>query len=147
MVEFHKVLSDSTVYLRYFQVQRLESRIAHERLVRRCFLDYDREIGLVAERLNGDTGIPELLGVARLVRQDDRREGELGIMVADRWQRAGLGTELVRRLITVAQSEGISCIKADILSENASMMALVKRFHFEFVSDKDLRSVTATLTL
>ncbi len=52
MVEFHKSLSDSTVYLRYFQMQRLESRVAHERLIRKCFLDYDREIALVAERVD-----------------------------------------------------------------------------------------------
>jgi acetyltransferase len=55
VVEFHKGLSDGTVYLRYFQGQRLESRVEHERLIRKCFLDYDREMALVAERLNQDT--------------------------------------------------------------------------------------------
>jgi acetyltransferase len=147
MVEFQKTLSDGTVYLRYFEVQRLESRAAHERLIRKCFLDYDREIALVAERLNKDTGIYELLGVGRLVRQRDEREAELGVVVADRWQRMGLGTELVRRLIEIARSEGIRSIKAEILSENATMVALAKHFHFNFVRDEDLRSVTATLSL
>ena len=147
MVEFHKELSDGTVYLRYFQAQRLESRVAHERLIRKCFLDYDREMALVAERLNTETGIYELLCVGRLVRQRDEREAELGVVVADRWQGAGLGTELVRRLIEIARCEGIRRIEADILSENASMVALAKYFHFHFVRDKDLRSVTATLNL
>jgi acetyltransferase len=147
MVEFHKGLSDGTVYLRYFQVQRLESRVAHERLFRKCFLDYDREMGLVAERLNKDTGAHELLGVGRLVRQRDESEAELGVMVADRWQGARLGTELVCRLIEIARCEGIRSIKADILSENASMVALAKHFHFRFVRDADLRSMTATLHL
>jgi acetyltransferase len=147
MVEFHKCLSDATVYLRYFQAQRLESRVEHERLIRKCFLDYDREIALVSERLNTDTGAYELLGVGRLVRQRDQREAELGVVVADRCQGAGLGTELVRRLIEFARCEGIASIKADILSENASMVALAKHFHFRFVHDADLRSVTATLNL
>jgi acetyltransferase len=147
MVEFHKALSDATVYLRYFQAQRLESRVEHERLIRKCFLDYDREIGLVVERLNKDTGTSELLGVGRLVRQRDTNEAELGVVVADRWQGVGLGTELVRRLIAIAQSEGIGCIKADILSESASMVGLAKRFHFNLVRDEDLRSLTATLLL
>jgi acetyltransferase len=147
MVEFHKELSDATVYLRYFHAERLESRVAHERLIRKCFLDYDREIALVAERFSKDTGSSELLGVGRLVRQRDRREAELGVVVADRWQGAGLGTELVGRLIAIARCEGIGSIKADILSENASMVALAKHFHFRFVRDADLRSVTATLSL
>jgi acetyltransferase len=32
MVEFHKTLSDGTEYLRYFQMQRLDSRVAHARI-------------------------------------------------------------------------------------------------------------------
>jgi acetyltransferase len=147
MVEFHKGLSDGTVYLRYFHVEKLESRVEHERLIRKCFLDYDRELGLVAEQLNQDTGTQELLGVGRLVRQRVESEAELGVVVADRWQGRGLGTELVRRLIEIARCEGIGRIQAEILSENASMVALAKHFHFRFVRDADLRSLTATLTL
>jgi len=147
MVEFHGALSDATVYLRYFQVQRLESRVAHERLTRRCFLDYDREMALVADRINTDTGSHELLGVARLVRQRDEREAELGVVVADRWQGVGLGTELLKRLLEIARNERIERINADILSENAAMLALAKRFRFKLVRDDDLRSLTATLTL
>jgi acetyltransferase len=147
MVEFHKGLSDATVYLRYFQVQRFESRVEHERLIRKCFLDYDREMALVAERLNKETGTHELLAVGRLVRQRDKREAELGVVVADRWQRTGLGTELVHRLIEIARCEGIGHIRANILSENAAMIALAKHFHFRFVRDADLRSMTATLHL
>jgi acetyltransferase len=147
MVEFHKGLSDATVYLRYFHAERLESRVAHERLIRKCFLDYDREMALVAERFNEDTGTSQLLGAGRLVRQRDEREAELGVVVADRWQGAGLGTELVRRLIEIAKCEGIRRIKADILSENASMAALAKHFHFHIVRDEDLRSLTAVLSL
>jgi len=147
MVEFHKGLSDATVYLRYFQVQRFESRVEHERLIRKCFLDYDREMALVAERLNKEIGTYELLAVGRLVRERDKREAELGVVVADQWQRTGLGTELVRRLIEIARCEGIGHIRADILSENAAMIALAKHFHFRFVRDADLRSMTATLHL
>ena len=147
MVEFHKGLSDSTVYLRYFQVQRLESRVAHERLIRKCFLDYDREMALVAEGLNKETSSHELLAVGRLVRTKDKREAELGVMVADGSQGRGLGTEMVRRLIEIARCEGIRRIRADILSGNAAMVALAKHFHFDIVRDEDGRSLRATLTL
>jgi acetyltransferase len=145
MVEFHKGLSDATVYQRYFQSQGLESRVAHERLLRKCFLDYDREMALVAERLNKDTSTNEILAVGRLVRQRDKGEAELGLVVADRCQGTGIGTELMRRLVGIAEGEGIRCIKADILSENKAMLALAKHFHFDLVREADLKSITAAL--
>jgi acetyltransferase len=147
MVEFHKSLSDSTVYLRYFQMQRLESRIAHERLIRKCFLDYDREIALVAEWVDKRTGLAELVGVGRLARQRQTDEAELGVVVADRCQGAGLGTELVRRLLQIARAEKIRRVEVHILSENSPMVALAKHFHFDCVSDEDPASLTATLHL
>ena len=56
MAEFHRTLSDRTVYLRYFASLSLGARIAHERLLRICFGDYDREMVLVAELVNLHTG-------------------------------------------------------------------------------------------
>ena len=50
MVRFHQSLSEQSVHFRYFGSLSVESRTAHERLVRTCFNDYDREIALVAER-------------------------------------------------------------------------------------------------
>jgi acetyltransferase len=147
MMEFHATLSDSTVYLRYFQVQRLDSRVAHERLIRKCCLDYDREIALVADRLDPQTGRHELLAVARLTRQWQPNEAELGILVADRCQGVGLGTELLRRLIQIAPTEKIRRIVAHVLSENKRMLALAIHFQFELASDEDPGSLLATLDL
>ena len=49
MIEFHKTLSEQSVRFRYFSLLKLETRIAHERLTRICFNDYDREIALVID--------------------------------------------------------------------------------------------------
>ena len=43
---------ERSVYLRYFHLMNLEQRTTHERLTRICFIDYDREMALVAERRN-----------------------------------------------------------------------------------------------
>ncbi|HJZ98999.1 MAG TPA: acetate--CoA ligase family protein, partial [Candidatus Solibacter sp.] len=48
MVKFHQTLSERTVYLRYFHLMNLEQRTQHDRLTRICFIDYDREMALVA---------------------------------------------------------------------------------------------------
>ena len=58
MVRFHEKLSEDTVYLRYFQSLKLSQRIAHERLTRICFIDYDREMALVADYKDPETGDP-----------------------------------------------------------------------------------------
>ena len=68
MVNFHGTLSDRSVYLRYFHSLSLSSRVSHDRLVRICFVDYDREIAIVADHLDAGTGLRRILGVGRLVK-------------------------------------------------------------------------------
>jgi acetyltransferase len=147
MVAFHETLSDSSVYLRYFHVHKLDSRVAHERLIRKCCVDYDREIALVAMCSHPESGVPEILAVGRLTRQLSRDEAELGILVSDRCQGEGLGKELVARLLQIARAEKIHTIVAHILSENAPMLALARRFHFESVAGNDPASRIAILKL
>jgi acetyltransferase len=82
-----------------------------------------------------------------LARQRQVEDAELGVVVADRCQRAGLGTELMRRLLQIARVEKIRRVEAHILWENSHMVALAKHFHFDCVPDEDPASVTATLNL
>jgi len=62
MIEFHKKLSERSVYLRYFQPLKLTQRTAHERMTRIYFIDYDREMALVVERKKPD-GTPDIIAV------------------------------------------------------------------------------------
>jgi acetyltransferase len=66
LVKFHETLSDRSVYLRYLHTMKLSQRVAHERLTRICFIDYDREMALVVEKTDRDTGEKQILGVGRL---------------------------------------------------------------------------------
>ncbi|MGA7500404.1 MAG: acetate--CoA ligase family protein, partial [Isosphaeraceae bacterium] len=50
LVKFHGTLSERSVSFRYFHAMKLTARVAHERLTRICFIDYDREMALVADR-------------------------------------------------------------------------------------------------
>ena len=106
MVDFHGRLSDESVYQRYFTKLGYEQRVAHERLVRVCFTDYDREIALVAERLDPETDKLRIAGIARLIRLHNSNTAEFSLIVADDYQGHGLGTEMVRRLIEVGREEG-----------------------------------------
>lgn len=131
MVAFHEKLSDRSIYHRYFEVEGLATRVAHERLIRRCAVDYDREIALVAETVAVKDVRREILGVARLTKSTTNEEADIGILVADRYQGSGLGSELLGRLIEVAKQEHVRRIVAKILPENMPMQALAARFQFE----------------
>jgi acetyltransferase len=124
MVNFHKLLSDETVYLRYFHMAKLNTRIAHERLVRKCFIDYDREMAVIAELSGSASQDPTIIGVGRLSRRPLSEEAELAVVVADRYQHQGLGGELIAQLIKIARAESVKRIVAEFHSENSAIRHL-----------------------
>jgi acetyltransferase len=147
MVNFHKTLSEQSVYLRYFHMENLNARVAHERLIQKCFIDYRQEMALVADRTAPETGQHEILAVGRLSKILTGTEAELAVLVSDDYQRHGLGTELVRRLIQVARDEKLHEIVANILPENLGMCALASRFGFKIRASADPTMLTAVLNL
>jgi len=126
MVNFHESLSAQSVYLRYFHMAQLGIRIAHERLLRKCFIDYDREIALVAELIDPQSQLACIAGVARLSRVALSEDAEIGVIVVDRFQHQGLGGELIKKLVDIARAEKIKRIVADLHSENSAIRHLAK---------------------
>src|SRR5690348_4864317 len=126
MVKFHGMLSEESVYLRYFHMAQLSTRVAHERLIRKCFIDYDREMALVAELTDADTRSTCIAAVARLSRAPSAEEAEIGVIVADKFQHQGLGAELIKRLIDIARIEKVKRIVAEFHSENSAIRHLAK---------------------
>ena len=146
LIKLHQALSDRSVYLRYFQPLKLSQRTAHERLTRICFIDYDREMALVAEHKKED-GTPEIIAIGRLSRVRGRDEAEMAVLVDDRFQHQGLGTELYRRLIQVARDEQLTSVISTILSENREMQAICRKLGFQLEADLEDGTVEAVLKL
>lgn len=132
VVAFHEELSEDTVRQRYFAFLSLDERVAHERLVRICFNDYDREIALLAEETTREaTSTRPILGIIRLRRSLAKREqAELKMIIVDRCHRKGLGSLLMQRALDVARREKISSIEATVLAENEGMIHLCQKFGF-----------------
>jgi len=130
MVQLHKTLSEQSVYFRYFHLIKLSQRTAHDRLTRLCFIDYDREMALVADYKHPDTGTHEMLAVARLSQLHGTREAEFALLVSDRYQCQGLGTELLKRLLQVGRDEQVEQIHAEILAENSAMQRVCEKLGF-----------------
>ncbi|HKQ87357.1 MAG TPA: GNAT family N-acetyltransferase, partial [Candidatus Acidoferrales bacterium] len=147
MVKFHGTLSSATVYLRYFHMVSLDTRVAHERLMQQCFIDYDREMALVAEIKEPKSGGRAIVAVARLTKERAEAEAEIAVVVSDAYQGIGLGTEMVRRLIDVGRDEKLERIVAKMLPENNAMLALARHFGFLPRADADLDGLTVVLDL
>ncbi|MCF2150927.1 bifunctional acetate--CoA ligase family protein/GNAT family N-acetyltransferase [Desmonostoc muscorum LEGE 12446] len=147
MVQFHKTLSEQSVYFRYFHLIKLQSRVAHERLTRICFIDYDREIALVVEHQNPETQTREILAVGRLSKIHGTSEAEFAIVVSDRCQCQGIGTELLQRLLQVSQDEQLNKITADILVDNYGMQKVCEKLGFRIECTDDPTIVKAQIDI
>ena len=137
LVKFHETLSEESVYHRYFNQLKLDQRIAHERLTRICFNDYDREIALVAERKEKKNGGKTIIGVGRLSKAHGRNEAEFALLVTDEHQRQGLGTELLKRLVEIGGDEKLGRITAMVMGDNHGMQKICKKVGFNLVREPD----------
>lgn len=147
MVKLHQTLSDRSVYLRYFCSLSLSRRVAHERLLKICFGDYDREMALVAERNDPETGEPQIIAVGRLSKLHGRNEAEVAVLVSDKYQKLGLGNELLRRVVEVARDEKLSQVSAEMLPDNGAMQTIMRRLGFRVRAAADMTSIRAFLDL
>ena len=101
----------------------------HEMATRYCFIDYDRELAIVAE-LEGDDGNPLLAGVVRLVADPDHRSAEYAVLVADPWQGRGLSDLLTDYGLEIARAWGIETVYAETTPDNARMIAVLEKHGF-----------------
>ncbi|MGA7169954.1 MAG: GNAT family N-acetyltransferase, partial [Candidatus Sulfotelmatobacter sp.] len=147
MVKLHETLSDQSVYLRYFCSLSLSRRIAHERLLKICFGDYDREMALVAELADPLTRERRIIAVGRLSKLHGKNEAEVAVLVSDQYQKHGLGHELLRRVVEVARDEKLSQVSAEMLTDNVAMQIVMKRMGFRVRTGEDMTSVRAYLDL
>jgi acetyltransferase len=135
MVKFHETLSDRSVYYRYFRVMSLDQRVSHARLARLCFVDYAREMALVTVHEDAAHHRAEIIGVGRLCRLPGTGVAEFAVVVSDGWQRRGLGTRLLTRLVDIGRKEGLARITGAILTDNVEMQRVCERVGFTISRD------------
>jgi acetyltransferase len=118
--EFVRGLSAEARYFRFMDaVRELSPRmVSHFTRV-----DYDRHLALIAtaERDGGEIEV----AVARYVAQEDGERCEFAVVVADAWQRKGLGRRLLEALMAAARNAGIRVMYGDVLAGNSGMLRLM----------------------
>ncbi len=137
MVKYHETLSERSVALRYFYPLALSQRIEHERLSRLAFIDYDREMALIAEIKNRRTNEPQVIAAGRLIKLYGGEDAEFTILVSDAFQGFGVGTEILRRLVDIGRQEGVKRIFGNILNSNSNMLRVTERLGFHQIGEKD----------
>lgn len=109
--------------------------------------DPRHEWALIALAFDDDR--PVCVGEARYALGDGPPgEREFALTVADAWQGAGLGGELLRRLAEHAGRHGVRRLVGDVLRDNLAMAALARRHGYTVrTSPYDARLLRATRDL
>ena len=124
LVQMFEHLSKRTRRLRFHSYTgNLPRRHIWREAIALSSLDPARQAALVA--LNQDE---QVVGVARFARTTaDAVEAEAAIVVRDDFQRKGLGTHLLKRLMPMARSMGIERLFAWVMAENLHMLQIIKK--------------------
>ena len=120
---------------KYFRFMRGMNELTREMLIRLTQLDYHRELALIA--VFKERGIETEVGVARYAMNPDGNSCEFALVVADDWQRKGIGTQLMTALMEAARQRGFREMEGEIMSSNHHMLGLVRRLGFSLKSHPD----------
>lgn len=142
VVAFQKRLSNETIRARYFEEMPLGDRISHERMIRICHTDYDREILLLAEKEG------QMVGAARLSRLPHTDTADLKLIIEDSMQRKGLGEKMFNAVLHIAKTEKLSSVTVQLFKNNAGMLKLLEKGGFKLTpSEKNPDLINGVLEL
>jgi acetyltransferase len=147
IADFHETLSEESVYLRYANKLNLKQRTAHDRLTRICFVDYDREMVLVATIKDPNSGKKTIVGVGRLSKIHGTGDANFSILITDAFQHKGLGTAILEHLLEIGRNEQFERVRATILKENKGAQKLCENLGFKIEPGEDEQFVQAVIKL
>jgi GNAT superfamily N-acetyltransferase len=150
--ERHTLTDGSAISLRHVrpgdaaEVKRGFDRLSPESRHRRFFGGFTRlsdaalryltevdggdHVAIVAVRDSPDLKSEVGVGVARFIRlTDEPNVAEAAVTVVDEAQRKGVGRLLAVAMAEAARERGVDTFRADVLADNAPMMAIMREVH------------------
>jgi acetyltransferase len=136
---FFARVSDQDLRLRFFAPIK---DFGHTFIARLTQLDYARAMAFIAL----DEASGAMLGVVRLHVNANFDSGEYAILVRSDLKGHGLGWRLMQLIIDYARAEGLKIIEGQVLSSNATMLAMCRELGFRISFDpQDPDSCTVKL--
>ncbi len=126
-------LTEEEVRFRFFTPMKFLNHINAARFTQ---IDYDRQMALVLTE-HGVRGKTKIFAVVRLVEDPDRARAEFAIVVDHTLAGQGLGTHLMKRILTYGRERGIGEVFGDVLWDNQRMLALCKELGFVSVRSSE----------
>jgi RimJ/RimL family protein N-acetyltransferase len=117
-------------------VMRMFGRLSAESIYRRFFSPISRpeQFAAAVLRLDHQDRVAlaaveegEIVGVAQFSRYRGKGVADLAIVIADAWQKQGLGTRLVAALADRALRQGITAFAVDVQGDNYGSIKLLRR--------------------
>jgi acetyltransferase len=124
---------------RYFRLMTPLRYLSPDLLAHLMDVDGTTRVALVA--ISSIEGRERFIAVARFAQTQEPGTAELGITVADAWQRRGIASRLLMLLIEVARDHGIKRLIGYVLPENYPMLALARKLGFDAHLDPPTRLV------
>ena len=132
---WHDLLRSCSMETIWSRFQYLFKQTTHDMATRYCFIDYDRELGIVAEV--EEEGQRKLIGVGRLVADVDHETAEYAALVADQWQGRGLGGLLTDYCLEVATTWSVKHLVGETTRDNTRMLAIFRNRGFEINGEQE----------
>ncbi len=108
---------------------------SHEVATQFCYIDYARELGIVAEI--DFEGRKRLIGVGRLITDPDVVNAEYAVLVADKWQHNELGYLLTKYCVDIAANANIGRVSAETTKDNKAMINVFRKLNFKVMFNED----------
>jgi len=125
--DFFYSLSDDSIRKRFISSR---TDMPHERLQEFVVIDYTREMVILAVK-TVEPDVEEIVGVGQYGIDEMSHTAEVALVVRDDHQDKGVGTELLRYLTQLAQSQGLLGFTAEVLYENAPMLHLFEKMGYD----------------
>ncbi|HEY7050449.1 MAG TPA: GNAT family N-acetyltransferase [Jatrophihabitantaceae bacterium] len=137
LLELDERVSERSIYLRFFTVSRHAADVYVPSLVRPPDADHQALVALVGG---------QIVGVASFERVT-ATSAEIAVLIDDHVQHEGIGTLLIEHLASCARRYGIKRFIADVLSENATMINVIRRLGFNLAIKSDYSTFHITIDL
>ena len=127
IVDFYNFVGGETSYLS-FEKDEYPMNVKEQEDETRSLEDKEASIMLLTMDKDEIAGIATIHSSAKV---KARHDGELGIVVAKKYQGQGIGTELIRQLIEWAKGNGVTTrISLDTRADNVKAVELYLKFGF-----------------